>query len=214
MCLHNSWRIVVDDSYIWGPVSLGQHSCAEVLKAISQLRVWYSCYILRRANSMLTVLGWLTVAGWTAAIASTSFFTSSIIQALIVQGNPEYQPTGWQGTLLMWAVLLMVLLFNTVLGSTLPAIEVLILVIHVLGFFAILIPLLYLSPKGNASDVFTKFLNNGGWNTKSLSFFVGLSGNAAALVGKLDFSTTARRLMIRAGADGAVHVRVSCHVAH
>jgi len=107
-----------------------------------------------------------------------------MIQALIVQNHPDYDPKGWQVTLLQWAVLLVVLFFNTVLSKTLPAIEVCILIIHLLGFFAVLIPILYLSPKENAGAVFTTFSNGGGWSTQGLSWFVGLSGNAAAFVGK------------------------------
>ncbi|KAL9115088.1 MAG: hypothetical protein Q9227_000882 [Pyrenula ochraceoflavens] len=111
-------------------------------------------------------------------------------QALIAQNNPSYEPEGWQETLFMWAVLVAVLVMNAALSRILPAIEVCILVIHFLGYFAILIPILYLSPKGTAKSVFTSFTNQGGWPTQGLSFFVGLSGNAAAFV----------------GTDGAVHM--------
>ena len=64
------------------------------------------------------------------------------------------------------------------------------MIFHVLGLFAILIPLIYMAPHGKASDVFTSFLNEGGWQSNGLSFLVGLIGPAFAFV----------------GADGAVHV--------
>jgi hypothetical protein len=79
---------------------------------------------------------------------------------------------------------------NTILSKALPAIEVAVLILHVLGFFAVLVPLTWLSPKSSASDVFTTFQNAGGWNTQALSFFIGLNGNAVAFV----------------GTDGAIHV--------
>ena len=124
------------------------------------------------------------MAGWIAGLTTTAFFVSSLIQALMVQNNPNYQPAGWQGTLLFWAVLLLCVAVNTILSSTLPVIEVMILILHVLGFFAILIPLVYLAPQHNdASSVFTTFLNQGGWSTQTLSFFIGLNGNAVAFVG-------------------------------
>ena len=107
-----------------------------------------------------------------------------MIQALIVQNHPEYDPAGWQETLFMWAILAFVLLFNTALSRALPVIEVCILIIHVLGFFAIFISILYLAPKSTAADVFTTFNNGGAWPTQGLSFFIGLSGNAAAFVGE------------------------------
>ncbi|MCJ1440376.1 MAG: hypothetical protein MMC23_000859 [Stictis urceolatum] len=152
---------------------------------------WVSIFAPEKSKTFLSyVCGWLTVLGWAGAIASTSFFSGSMIQALIVHNNPSYTPTGWQETLIMWAVLVLVLFFNTALSRTLPAIEVCILMIHIFGFFAIFITILYLAPKASAESVFTTFKNQGGWPTQGLSFFVGLSGNAAAFV----------------GADGSVHM--------
>ena len=72
-------------------------------------------------------------------------------------------------------------------------IEVMFLVLHILGFFAILIPLVYLAPRPTSSHVFTDFINNGGWSTQALSVFVGLTGNAAAFVGKLGISLSIGR---------------------
>ncbi|KAL9023162.1 MAG: hypothetical protein Q9196_007359 [Gyalolechia fulgens] len=91
--------------------------------------------------------------------------------------NPDYNFQRWHGTLLFWAVILVGVLVNTVMLSLLPKIESVILILHVLGFFAILIPLVYMAPHGTASDVFTVFVNGGGWKTTGLSFFVGISGN-------------------------------------
>ena len=65
-----------------------------------------------------------------------------------------------------------------------PGLEALILVIHVLGFFAILIPLVHLSPvKTSAKDVFTVFLNDGNFGTKGLAFMVGLVGPVYSFLG-------------------------------
>ena len=64
-------------------------------------------------------------------------------------------------------------------------IEIFILILHLLGFIAIIIPLVYLAPQRNrASSVFKTFLNEGGWSTQVLSFFIGLDGNAVAFVGR------------------------------
>ena len=82
------------------------------------------------------------------------------------------------------------MVINTFLSGILPAIEVVILILHVLSFFAILIPLVYLAPSHNsAKDVFTTWINSG-WPTQALSFFIGIQGNALAFV----------------GSDAAVHV--------
>lgn len=126
----------------------------------------------------------------------------------MVQNNQDYQPAGWQGTLLFWAVLLLCVAINTFLGSVFPVLEVLILILHVLAFFAIIIPLVYFAPQRNtASSVFTTFLNNGAWKTQALSFFIGLNGNAVAFIGPLRLPPLLRnRLTSTLGTDGAIHV--------
>lgn len=104
--------------------------------------------------------------------------------------NPNHVPKGWQNTLLAWAVLAFAVLINTVASTSLAKFEGLILILHIVGFFAILIPLTYLAPHANAPDVFRTFINAGGWDTQTYSFFIGLVGAAYAFV----------------GADSAVHM--------
>ncbi len=129
-------------------------------------------------------LGWLTCAGWQASVATSGFFTGTLIQGMIVENNPTYNYQRWQGTFLTWAAILIAVIFNTVISRALPKIEGLILVLHVLGFIAVLIPLVYLAPYSSPSEVFTTFLDGGGWDSQGLSFFIGLVGNATAFIGK------------------------------
>ncbi|OTB01478.1 hypothetical protein M426DRAFT_64013 [Hypoxylon sp. CI-4A] len=120
------------------------------------------------------LIGWLTVIGWQAAVASVGFLVAGLIQGVAVMGNQNYEPMPWQITLLLWASIAFAVFFNTVIGSILPKVEGVVLIIHVLGFFAILVPLVYLSPHNSAQQVFTVFLNEGGWQTQGLSFMIGM----------------------------------------
>lgn len=52
----------------------------------------------------------------------------------------------------------------------------LMLILYVLGFFAILTPLMYLTSHTDSKTGFTTFLNEGGWKTQGLSFMIGLIG--------------------------------------
>lgn len=97
---------------------------------------------------------------------------------------PSYQSQRFHATLVMWGLLISATLINTVLGALLPLIELASVSLHVFGFFAMLIPLINLGPKGNAHELFTTFYNGGGWSSNALSFFVGLVGNTSAIVGK------------------------------
>ena len=126
--------------------------------------------------------GWLTVIGWTAALTSVSFFVADLTLNLIELNVNGFERTGWYATLLLWASLALCVFINVFVSSALPSIEVIVLIIHILGFFGILIPIVYLTPHHNsASEVFTKFNNGGDWNSMALSFFIGLQGNALCM---------------------------------
>ena len=58
-----------------------------------------------------------------------------------------------------------------------------ILVLHIVGFFAIIIPLWVLAPRNSAKMVFTEFQNLGGWSSQGLSFMVGLLSPIYTLLG-------------------------------
>ena len=109
---------------------------------------------------------------------------------MVVENHSEYNFQRWHGTLITWAVMLLAVVFNTVLIRALPKVEGMVLVLYILGFVAILIPLVYLAPHSKASEVFTVFLNGGNWNSQGLSFFIGLVGNTAAFVGKSSISVS------------------------
>lgn len=68
-------------------------------------------------------------------------------------------------------------------GRLLAKFEGIILVLHLVGFFAILVPLVYFAQHNDAETVFRLFYNNGGWPTEALAFLVGLPSIASTLVG-------------------------------
>ena len=102
----------------------------------------------------------------------------------MVETHSEYDFQRWHGTLITWVTVLLAVTFNTVLVRALPKVEGMVLLLHILGFAGVLIPLVYLAPHSAASEVFSTFLDSGGWSSQGLSFFIGLVGNATAFVGK------------------------------
>ena len=68
-----------------------------------------------------------------------------MIEALIQLNHADYVPELWHGTLLFWATVIVAVFINTVTSTVLPKIEAFILVVHVIGFFAVLIPVVYVS---------------------------------------------------------------------
>ena len=136
--------------------------------------------------------GWLTVIGWQATYATAIYLNGTYIAAMISLTHSDYVPQAWHMTLYSYATALIGLAINCVGGKLLPRFEGTILILHILGFFAILIPLTYMADHKSAKEVFTHFLNEGQWPTQGLSFFIGLIGPVFAF----------------AGGDAAVHV---CH---
>ncbi|XXH02250.1 hypothetical protein Hte_008619 [Hypoxylon texense] len=153
---------------------------------------WVFMLAPKSSRTMMSYLtGWLSVAVWQSMVAMGGILSATLIQDLLVLNHPEtYAPKGWHGTLLIWATVTLAFLVNSILGRWLPKIEGFILYLHVIGFFAVIIPLLYLAKRVDATTVFTQWSNDGGWPTMGLAFFVGIITNVGPFI----------------GADGAVHM--------
>lgn len=153
---------------------------------------WVAMLAPRSCSKFLSYLtGWLAVSGWQGSVASALYLAGSMMQALIILTHGEtYTPERYQAMLLFWAAVVFCVFINAWVSSLLAKFEGLILILHIVGFFAILIPVVYLSPKGDAYTIFTTFENHGNWPSQGLSFFVGMMGNVFAFV----------------GVDGAFHV--------
>ena len=186
-------REVFKGPNICRPISLDIHACAEIFTEALKLRDRYgTCPLVKRMlwasfawKHTYNKPGWLTVLGWQASIASGAFACAGIIQTFIQIVNPAYVPQLWHATLLYYAILAIAVFVTVLLGSALSKIEGFFLVVYIVGFFALLVPLVWLSHHRDAHDVFGTFLNEGEWNTQGLSFMVGLSGVAFDFLGNL-----------------------------
>ena len=157
---------------------------------------WVSEFAPKSAQQFLSyVTGWVCVLGWQTGITSIAFLAASQIQSLMVINNSSYVFERWQGTLLVIAVSFFAIIFNTYLAKRLPLVEGIVLILHICGFFAILIPLWVLAPRSEASAVFGEFENGGGWSNVGLSVLVGMLSPVFAFIGP----------------DSATHVSRSSH---
>ncbi|KAI1453204.1 choline transport protein [Annulohypoxylon moriforme] len=172
--------IILSELVSMAPTSGGQYHWVSMLSP-----PW-----CRRFLSYFT--GWLTITGWQAFVASAAFLTGSLIQGLVLLTHPNYVNTmqNWHGTLLFWAVILLAYGINSVIGSVLAKFEGVVLIIHILGFFIVILPLTLLGTKNEHEAVWNTWVNLGGWQTQGLSFCIGIIGNVFAFV----------------GADGAIHM--------
>ncbi|KAM5440841.1 hypothetical protein MferCBS31731_003980 [Microsporum ferrugineum] len=146
---------------------------------------WVSEFAPASSQKFLSyVTGWVCVLGWHTGIAGCSYTVANMIVGLIAINNPDhYHPKPWHGTLLIIAIAFMAIIFNTFFAQKLPFIEGVILLVHVFGFFAVLIPLWVLAPLNSAEDVFLNVVDRGGWGNNGLACLVGLGAPIYALIG-------------------------------
>ncbi|KAI4125724.1 MAG: hypothetical protein LQ338_004114, partial [Usnochroma carphineum] len=128
------------------------------------------------------MVGWLGILGWQTGCAGVVFLVGSEIQGLMVLNDPTYHPQRWHETLFSAAIAVICVVFNTVLAKYLPLIEGIVLLLHIFGFFGIVIPLFVLGDHTPAEAVFTHF-HDAGWNSAGLACLIGVVTPAASLIG-------------------------------
>ncbi|KAL8882745.1 MAG: hypothetical protein Q9198_000309 [Flavoplaca austrocitrina] len=144
---------------------------------------WVSEFAPPGVQKFLSFLtGWLATLAWQTGIASGSYLTASQIQALMLLNDPSYVFERWHGTLLIIAVATVAICLNIFFAKQLPRIEIFMLVLHFVGFFAIVIALWVTAPRTPAKIVITDFQNNGGWPNLGLSVLIGLTGPVYSMI--------------------------------
>ncbi|KAL2020056.1 hypothetical protein VTK56DRAFT_8959 [Thermocarpiscus australiensis] len=149
-------------------------------------------------NFLAYLTAWLTTLAWQAMAVSTAYIIATLLQGIIIlsQGPEQtYVPQNYQTVLILWASVIFAVIMNSTTGRALARFEGLVLILHLAGFFGVLVPMVYFAPHGivgtnDAVTVFGSFLNTGGWSSQGLSFLVGFPQVATSLV----------------GADSAVHM--------
>ncbi|KAH9897510.1 amino acid transporter [Xylariomycetidae sp. FL2044] len=126
---------------------------------------------------------WLTALNWQALSIASAYGSATVLQGIIVLARPSYEPMAYQTILIMWGWALFATSINMTTGRLIARFEAFTLVLHLVGFFGVLIPLVYLAPHNSAAFVFKTFYNNGGWPNMGLAFLVGLPPVTASLVG-------------------------------
>lgn len=121
--------------------------------------------------------------GWQSALVAVAYAAAQQFQALIALSDLSYEITGWHAALLTIAITLFAISINAFLMRKLPLMEVIAMVLHVVGFFAILIVLWVMGPRGEAKQVLTEFQDNAGWGNVGLACLIGILGPVLTLIG-------------------------------
>ncbi|KAL7622854.1 polyamine transporter tpo5 [Parahypoxylon ruwenzoriense] len=126
---------------------------------------------------------WMTTLAWQALAVTVGYIIATMLQGIIVLTNPTYVPEAWHTVLIIWVGMLFAVVVNSTTSRAIAKLEGLILILHLAGFFGVLVPMVYFAPHNDPATVFTTFFNEGGWSTQTLSFFVGFPVIAGSLLG-------------------------------
>lgn len=121
---------------------------------------------------------------WQSIVALDAFLIGDILQSLITLNDDAYAPRRWQGTLLVFASVAGVALFNVFAAKHLPLVEGIFVTLHIFAFFPVVVTLLVLASKLPAAAVFARFTDNGaGWPSMALTVMVGQVSSMFVVLG-------------------------------
>ncbi|KAF2465154.1 putative GABA permease [Lindgomyces ingoldianus] len=143
------------------PLSGGQYNWVAILAP-------QSC-----SNFLSYTTGWITAIAWQAAAASATWIDATLLLTIVSVNYPSYNMQMWHAVLIFYAIIALAVFVTTYLGRIFPSLEAMVLVLHIVGFFAILIVLVYLAPKTPSDVVFHTVINGGGFKTNAESILVG-----------------------------------------
>ncbi|KAK6430812.1 hypothetical protein LTR95_013028 [Oleoguttula sp. CCFEE 5521] len=168
---------------IW--MFVGSYICfGTIVLSLAEMSNWASEFAPASQQKIISYIsGWMSTLSWQCGTCSGMFLLGIQIQGLLSLTHENYSPKPWQGYLFVILMVTIGLAFNTVLAKQLPWIEGVILVFHIFGWITVLIVLGILSPKNNATQVFTSFQNEGGWGSIGLSMLVGQVTSIYGLIG-------------------------------
>lgn len=109
--------------------------------------------------------GWMASLGWIAGLSSGIYISGSLVRICVNITHPDFVFTNWQTFLILLVQLGIIVILNTLGTRALPAMQVVSLTGHTVGFL-IFTSLFWAlcRPLNGARDVFLDFHNNGGWS--------------------------------------------------
>jgi choline transport protein len=101
------------------------------------------------------------------------FLTGSLVQTIILINNDNYAFPAYQGTLLAIAMAVVSYVMSVYGAKILPYWQNVFFALHILAYFAYIVPIWVSAPVATHSQVWTSFQNTGGWSSMGLAVLVG-----------------------------------------
>lgn len=128
--------------------------------------------------------GALTSAAWFFWTAGTYLLTGQVVLAVAMASYPDYQEQPWHVVLVAWAQALVSVIWNIPMFKTWPySLKAMVIVTNVGVLFIAISLLVQTHPKQSARTVFVDVVNESGWASKGVVFFLGLLPGSTAING-------------------------------
>lgn len=130
-------------------------------------------------------MGWLCSLAWLGYLAGCGVIIGNLIHDCVLIYHPDSSVanTQWFPTLFAIIALLIGGLFNGRLSKQFPALEGIMIVIHMASWVAFVVVLWVTSPIGNANEVLLTFNNGGGWSSPAGATLIGVLTACSGLLG-------------------------------
>ncbi|TDZ16811.1 Choline transport protein [Colletotrichum orbiculare MAFF 240422] len=127
--------------------------------------------------------GWITWFAWVSALAGSAASEANIIMGLVVTNYPSYSFQPWHLTMVIVAQLVLCGLINMYAFRTIPWMELLAGVLHVVLWLIFVVVLLTLAPRASADFVFFERTVSSGWTNDFVSWNIGMLVPAWGFIG-------------------------------
>ncbi|KAK4902333.1 hypothetical protein LTR27_001237 [Elasticomyces elasticus] len=101
------------------------------------------------------------------------FIVGSLIQTIISINDESYGFAAWQCTLLAFGAMLIAYCGSVYGSKALPHWQNAVFAVHIMAYFAYIIPIWVSAPTATHKQVWTEFSNEGGWSSMGLTVLIG-----------------------------------------
>ncbi|KAJ0159097.1 Choline transport protein [Colletotrichum tanaceti] len=127
--------------------------------------------------------GWVTWFAWVSALAGSAASEANIIIGLVSTNYPSYQFQPWHITMVIIAQLVACGLINMYAFRTIPWMELVAGVLHIVLWLIFVVVLLTLAPRASADFVFFERTVSSGWTNSFVSWNIGMLVPAWGFIG-------------------------------
>ncbi|KAK1484402.1 LPXTG-domain-containing protein [Colletotrichum abscissum] len=127
--------------------------------------------------------GWVTWFAWVSALAGSAASEANIMIGLVSTNYPSYTFQPWHITMVIIAQLVACALINMYAFRTIPWMELLAGVLHVVLWLVFVVVLLTLAPRASAEFVFFERTVSSGWTNGFVSWNIGMLVPAWGFIG-------------------------------